>query len=108
MAGDVEADINFDGSTDLIVDVKVKNADSATCDSLNKNIAETYATKDELSTYARMEAVAAVCVSRKELAEYVTKYELPACKFSIEKIADIPYLYVKVDGKTYRFGGVEV
>lgn len=122
-SGDSEAEANFDGAADLIIDVKNKSAEKATCDELGNNILETYATKtelenfatkteletcakkEELSEYARLEAVAAVCASRKELTDYLAKSDF---NFSFEKFNGVPCLFIEVEGKKYRFGGVEV
>lgn len=117
-SGDSEAEANFDGAADLIIDVKNKSAEKATCDELGNNILETYATKtelenfatkteleNELSEYARLEAVATVCASRKELTDYLAKSDF---NFSFEKFNGVPCLFIEVEGKKYRFGGVEV
>lgn len=131
-SGDSEAEANFDGAADLIIDVKNKSAEKATCDELGNNILETYATKtelenfatkteietcatktelencakkEELSEYARLEAVAAVCASRKELTDYLAKSDF---NFSFEKFNGVPCLFIEVEGKKYRFSGVEV
>ena len=112
--GDAEATATFDGSMDLNINVKNIRADSAENDSLGNNIFETYATKkevetcatkQELSNYARLEAVAAVCVSRNELSEYLAKTDF---NFTFEKFDGVPYLFIEVEGKKYRFSGVEV
>lgn len=47
--GDVEGETVFDGSKDLIINLKVKDADSAETDEYGNRIVETYAKKDELS-----------------------------------------------------------
>ena len=103
--GDAEAEVSFDGTEDLIINIKNKISEKAECDAQGNNILETYATKNELSNYARLEAVAAVCVSRKELGDYLTKADF---NFAFEKFNGVPCLFVEVDGKKYRFTGVEV
>ena len=104
-SGDVEAEANFDGTSDLIVKIKNNSAEKSECDGQGNNISETYATKKELSEYAKIEAVAGVCVSRKELTEYVSKTDF---NFSFEKFNGVPCLFVEVEGKKYKFVGVEV
>lgn len=103
MTGDAEGDFSFDGVENVIVNVKNKNSEKAKCDEYGNNIFETYAQKSDLENYARTEAVAAVCVSRKELAEYISKSEM-----YLEKFNGVPCLFVEADGKKYKFTGVEV
>ena len=112
--GDAEAEVHFDGTEDLIISLKNKKAASADCDGFGNNIFETYATKTEiencatkkeLADYASIKAVAAICVSRKELVDYVAKTDF---NFAFEKFNGVPCLFVEVDGKKYRFTGVEV
>ena len=52
-----------------------------------------------------IEAVASICVSRKELVDYVAKEEF---NFTFEKFNGVPCLFIEVDGKKYKFSGVEV
>lgn len=80
LTGDIDAEINFDGKEDLIVEVKVKNSDSATCDENGDNIADTYARKDEL----------------------------PQVKFRISEDGGAFCLYAIYEGKIYRFVGEEI
>ena len=80
-SGDATAEATFDGAADLIVTVKNKKAE---CDAQGQNISETYATKNEL-------------------AKYIAKSEI-----CIEKIEGVPCLVVELDGKKYKFRGVEV
>ena len=104
-SGDAEATAKFDGAADLVIDVKNKNSEKAKCDEFGNNIFETYATKEELEKYALIEAVASICVSRKELVDYVAKEEF---NFTFEKFNGVPCLFIEVDGKKYKFSGVEV
>lgn len=103
--GDAEATASFDGAADLIIDVKNKNSEKAKCDEYGNNIFETYATKSELENYALIKAVSAICVSRKELSEYLAKEDF---NFTFEKFNGVPCLFIEVDGKKYKFSGVEV
>ena len=103
--GDAEADAKFDGAEDLIINVKNKISEKAECDAQGNNILETYATKNELENYALIKAVSAICVSRKELDEYLAKEDF---NFSFEKFNGVPCLFIEVDGKKYKFSGVEV
>ena len=104
-SGDAEAETSFDGSMDLTINLKNKKAEKAECDAQGNNILETYATKTELENYALIKAVASICVSRKELVDYVAKSDF---NFSFEKFNGVPCLFIEVDGKKYRFTGVEV
>lgn len=78
--GDLEGETTFDGSEDLTIDLKVKSADSATCDDEGNNIADTYARKDEL----------------------------PQIQFRINEYDGAPCLFALYDGKIYKFAGEEV
>ena len=78
--GDVAGGTIFDGSENLIITLKVKNADSATCDDEGNNIADTYARKDEL----------------------------PQIQFRINEYDGAPCLFALYDGKIYKFVGEEV
>ena len=103
VTGDSEAELSFDGVADVILNLRNKKSESAECDGQGNNISETYATKKELAEYAKIEAVAGVCVSRKEISEYISKNEM-----YIEKFNGVPFLFLKIDGKKYKFSGVEV
>ena len=78
--GDVDAETTFDGSKDLIISVKVKNAESAITDEHGNSIVETYARKDEL----------------------------PPCELQLTEYNGKPCLLVFYDEKFYRFIGEEV
>lgn len=93
--GDVDVETSVDDPKNLIVNMKVKNSQSATFDSQGNNIAE---------TYAKTAAVAAVCVGRTELEKnYALKSEIPAVKFFENYL-----VWNAPDGKIYRFAGEEV
>lgn len=78
--GDVDAETTFDGSKDLVIEVKVKNSESAISDEHGNSIVETYARKDEL----------------------------PPCELQITEYDGKPCLLIFYDGKFYRFIGEEV
>ena len=78
--GDVMAETTFDGSADLIIDTKVKSAESANCDGNGNVIVDTYARKNEL----------------------------PQIQFRINEYNGTPCLFAIYDGKIYRFIGEEI
>ena len=78
--GDVEGETVFDGSKDLIINLKVKDADSAETDEYGNRIAETYAKKEEL----------------------------PKVELEITEYNEKPCLLTFYNGKFYRFVGEEV
>lgn len=78
--GDVDAETIFDGSKDLIIDVKVKNSESAITDEDGNNIVDTYARKSELPQFSL------------QVADYNGS----------------PCLFLGYEGKFYRFVGEEV
>ena len=89
--GDMESELVFDGSEDLIIQTKVKKSDSAECDSQGKNIFETYETKENAAV------------------KFAEKDELPPFTFSIETFENNPCLLLTdKNGKTFRFVGEEI
>ena len=78
--GDVSAEADFDGSQDVIVEVHVKNSESAVNDKDGNNIVDTYAKKSEL----------------------------PNMEFQIAEYEGSPCLFILSEKKLYRFVGEEV
>lgn len=91
LRGDVDAEMIFDGSADLIINVKVKKSESADTDGDGNNFIETYETKTNAA------------------AKFAEKDELPPFKFSIGSFENNPCLLVTDSaGKIFRFIGAEV
>ena len=78
--GDVSGEVSFDGSQDVIVNVHVKNSESAVSDEHGNNIVETYAKKSDLLN----------------MEFQITEYEGNPC------------LFIVFGEKMYRFMGEEV
>ena len=78
--GDVNAETKFDGSQDLVIEVKVKTSESAITDEDGNNIVDTYARKSELPTF-----------------------DLQVASYN-----GSPCLFLGYEGKIYRFVGEEV
>ena len=91
LRGDVEAEMIFDVSADLIINVKVKKSELADTDGDGNNFIETYETKTNAA------------------AKFAEKDELPPFKFSIGSFENNPCLLVTDNaGKIFRFIGAEV
>ena len=85
LQGDVAAEMIFDGSADLIINVKVKKSESADTDGDGNNFVETYETKENVAAL---------------------KNELPPFTFSIEEFENNPSLILTdKNGKIFRFIG---
>lgn len=88
LQGDVDAEMIFDGSSDLKINVKVKKSESADTDGDGNNFIETYETKENVAAL---------------------KNELPPFKFSIGEFENNPCLILTdKNGKTFRFIGEAV
>lgn len=112
--GDAETEVKFDGSADLLISLKNKKAEKAEYDAQGNNIVKTYATKAELENYAaksdlndyaKASEVSDTYATKNKLDNYVSKTDF---NFSFEKIDDVPYLFIEINGKKYQFIGAEV
>lgn len=88
LTGDVEAELVFDGSEDLVIQSRVKSSDCAYKDGEGNNISETYETKENVAAL---------------------RNELPPFTFSIEEFENNPCLLLTDStGKSFRFIGEAV
>lgn len=86
LTGDAESEFKFDGSSDVVANVKVVRAESAMKDRLGNDIVDTYVNKNELQAYQTKDA--AESSSSSAGANYATKSELQSYLTKDEALAN--------------------